>query len=109
MQTTRELSSHLQAQRALARQMGGEEAIQKQHESGNLTARERIHLLFDPDTFIEKGILATHHSPLPDMKEKITPADGVITGIGMIHGRPACVAAYDFTVMAGTMGEVGER
>ena len=43
------------------------------------------------------------------MKDKVTPADGVITGVGMIHGRPACVAAYDFTVMAGTMGEVGER
>ena len=46
---------------------------------------------------------------LPDMKDKVTPADGVITGVGMIHGRPACVAAYDYTVMAGTMGEVGER
>jgi acetyl-CoA carboxylase carboxyltransferase component len=89
--------------------MGGQEAIQKQHESGKLTARERIELLFDPGTFVEYGILATHHSPMPDMKDKVTPADGVITGVGMVEGRPACVAAYDFTVMAGTMGEVGER
>jgi acetyl-CoA carboxylase carboxyltransferase component len=109
METTRELSDRLRSHRDLARQMGGTEAIQKQHESGKLTARERVEMLFDPGSFVEYGILATHHSPLPDMKDKVTPADGVITGVGMIHGRPACVAAYDFTVMAGTMGEVGER
>lgn len=89
--------------------MGGAEAILKQHESGKLTARERVAMLFDEGTFLEYGILATHHSPLPDMKDKVTPADGVITGVGMVQGRPVAVAAYDFTVMAGTMGEIGER
>ncbi len=109
MQPVRELSERLQHQRREARQMGGTEAIQKQHEAGKLTARERIELLFDPGTFVEFGILATHHSLLPDMKDKVTPADAVITGIGKVDGRPVCAAAYDFTVMAGTMGEVGER
>jgi acetyl-CoA carboxylase carboxyltransferase component len=99
----------LAEQRAAVRQMGGAEAIQKQHESGKLTARERIELLFDPGTFEEYGILATHQSAMPDMKGKITPADGVVTGTGLVEGRPVCVAAYDFTVMAGSMGEVGER
>jgi len=89
--------------------MGGAEAIAKQHEAGKLTARERVALLFDEGTFGETGILATHQSSSPDMAGKITPADGVITGIGKIHGRPTCVVAYDYTVMAGTMGEVGEK
>jgi acetyl-CoA carboxylase carboxyltransferase component len=109
VETTRELSERLQSHRALVRQMGGAEAIQKQHESGKLTARERVQLLFDEGSFSEYGVLATHQSAMPDMKDKVTPADGVITGVGLINGRPACVAAYDFTVMAGTMGEVGER
>jgi acetyl-CoA carboxylase carboxyltransferase component len=109
METIRDVSERLQKHRSMVRGMGGAEAISKQHEAGKLTARERVELLFDPGSFLETGILATHHSPLPDMKDKVTPADGVITGIGMIEGRSACVVAYDFTVMAGTMGEVGER
>ncbi|MGK5082375.1 acyl-CoA carboxylase subunit beta [Bdellovibrionota bacterium FG-1] len=109
METTHDLNQQLLALRQQARQMGGPEAIQKQHEAGKLTARERIQLLFDEGSFVEYGVLGTHHSALPDMKDKITPADGVVTGVGMIQGRPAAVAAYDFTVMAGTMGEVGER
>ncbi len=109
METTRELSTRLQSHRAVVRQMGGDEAVKKQHESGKLTARERIQLLFDEGSFNEYGILGTHQSLTPDMKDKVTPADGVITGVGMIHGRPVCAVAYDFTVMAGTMGEVGER
>ena len=104
-----EQSTRLQAQREVVKQMGGAEAVAKQHEAGKLTARERLNLLFDPGSFAEIGILTTHHSPLPDMRDKVTPADAVITGIGMIEGRPVAAVAYDFTVMAGTMGEVGER
>ncbi len=80
----------------------------KQKEAGKLTARERLALLFDPGTFLETGALANHHSLHPDLKDRVTPADGVITGYGKVEGRTICVAAYDFTVMAGSMGSTGE-
>lgn len=65
-------------------------------------------MLFDPGTFTELGLLADHAGH-PAMAGRHTPADGVITGHGQVDGRPALCAAYDFTVMAGSMGEVGER
>lgn len=88
--------------------MGGPEKIAKQHSLGKLTVRERLELLFDPGTFTEFGLLGHHQSLSPAMQGKFTPADGVVTGIGEIDGRKACVIAYDFTVMAGSMGMVGE-
>lgn len=100
--------AELQRRRAKALQMGGPEAIRKQHEAGKLTARERIDLLADPGTFDEIGIQATAQ-PHPDLAGKETPADGVITGFCKVEGRPVAVAAYDFTVIAGTIGMVGER
>jgi len=99
----------LHARRASARAMGGTDAIAQQHARGKLTARERLDLLFDAGTFVEMGLLAHHQSLAPDMAGRATPADGVITGCGKINGRLACAAAYDFTVMAGSMGAIGER
>lgn len=90
------------------RGMGGPEKIARQHELGKLTVRERIDLLFDPGTFIEYGLLGHHQSQAPQMQGKFTPADGNVCGIGEIEGRKACVVAYDFTVMAGSMGMIGE-
>lgn len=87
----------------IRREMGGAAAIERQHQRGKLTARERIALLFDPGTFEEMGILAYQLGGDPAK----TAADGVITGTGKIQGRPACVVAYDFTVMAGSMGRSG--
>src|SRR2546423_10770533 len=84
--------------------MGGAEKIEKQHQRGKLTARERIDLLFDPGTFIELGLLARARDGSDE-----TPADGVVTGHGEIDGRQVWVIAYDFTVMAGSMGAVGEQ
>jgi len=89
--------------------MGGPEEVARQHKAGKLTARERIDLLFDKGTFVEIGILAHHQSNHPDMQGRITPADGCITGYGKIRGRLAASAAYDFTVMAGSIGYVQER
>ncbi len=103
------LQEELEQRRLKARAMGGDKAIAAQHERGKLTARERVDLLCDAGTFCEMGLLGHHQSMTPDMRGKSTPADGVITGWGQIDGRPACVAAYDFTVMAGSMGNVGER
>lgn len=109
MANLKEATEKLQAVKAKYREMGGAEAVQKQRGDGKLTARERVDLLFDPDTFQEYGLLGHHQSFLPDMRDKYTPADGVVCGVGAIEGRPACVIAYDYTVMAGTMGEVSEK
>jgi len=88
--------------------MGGVDKIARQHSLGKLTVRARVELLFDPGTFLETGLLGHHQSTSPQMQGKFTPADGVITGIGEINGRKTCLIAYDFTVMAGSMGMVSE-
>lgn len=99
---------HVRRERALA--MGGEERVQQQHDKHKLTARERLDLLFDKDTFVELGLLAHQHSMTGGQTEPDrTPADGVVTGEGLIDGRRVYCAAYDFTVMAGSMGMVGEQ
>ena len=87
---------------------GGPKETERQRAVGKLPVRERLALLFDPDTFRETGALANHHSLHADLKDRVTPADGVITGVGKVEGRSVCVAAYDFTVMAGSMGATGE-
>src|SRR5207302_7101961 len=72
------------------------------------TARERVDLLIDAGTFVELGIHGRPHFSQRAMDGKEAPADGVVTGYGKIDGRLAAVAAYDFTVMAGSMGMTGE-
>ena len=101
-------ADELARRRAKARQMGGDDAVARQHAAGKLTARERIDRLFDKDTFTEIGIHATHAGIAPDLAGRDTPADGVITGFGKVDGRLASVIAYDFTVMAGSMGRNAE-
>jgi acetyl-CoA carboxylase carboxyltransferase component len=103
-----ELTEQLHERREKARLGGGEEKIAKQHERGKLTARERIALLVDEGTFVEMGIHGRPHFAQRAMDGKEAPADGVITGWGDVEGRRCCVAAYDFTVMAGSMGMTGE-
>ncbi len=102
------LVEDLHERRDKAKLGGGEEKIALQHERGKLTARERIDLLVDPGTFVEIGIQAGPHSSQRAMEGKDAPADGVITGWGDVDGRTCCIAAYDFTVMAGSMGMTGE-
>jgi methylmalonyl-CoA decarboxylase subunit alpha len=104
----RPLAEDLAARRAAIRQGGGPERVAKQHAAGKLTARERLDLLIDPDTFVELGIHGRPHFSQRAMDGIEAPADGVITGYGKIEGRLAAVAAYDFTVMAGSMGMTGE-
>jgi methylmalonyl-CoA decarboxylase subunit alpha len=91
--------------------MGGPERIARQHERGKLTVRERLDLLFDPGSFIEFGLLAHQQSMRGNQAAapEQTPADGVVTGHGLVDGRQVWVIAYDFTVMAGSMGAVGEQ
>ena len=106
--TMAEAAAELAAKKSKNREMGGTERVQRQHDQGKLTVRERLDLLFDEGTFVEFGLLAHHQSQSPAMQGKFTPADGVVTGIGDVDGRKACVIAYDFTVMAGSMGMVTE-
>lgn len=103
------LSIELSLKKSGVRKMGGEEEVAKQRAQGKLTVRERVDLFFDKGSFTETGILATAQGDDPLLKGKITPADGVVTGFGLVNGRKVCVIAYDFTVLAGTIGEVNER
>ena len=104
----RPLVEDLHARRAQIELGGGEEKIAKQHAAEKLTARERLALLIDEGTFTELGIHGRPHFAQRAMDGKEAPADGVITGYGKIEGRMVAVCAYDFTVMAGSMGMTGE-
>lgn len=89
--------------------MGGPEMIQKQHDLGKLTARERLHILFDEGSFNEVQLFVKHRSHLFGLENKTIPADGVITGFGKINGRIVFVAAQDFTSSGGSLGEMHAR
>ncbi len=104
----RPLAADLAERRARARLGGGEERMARQHAQDKLTARERLDLLVDAGTFTELGIHARPHFSQRAMDHVQAPADGVITGYGRVDGRLVAVCAYDFTVMAGSMGMTGE-
>src|SRR5881398_159777 len=105
----RPLVDELHERRAKAMLGGGEERIARQHAAEKLTARERLDLLLDAGTWTELGIHAGIHFSVRGLEGKEAPADGVITGYGKIDGRLTAVAAYDFTVLAGSMGMTGEQ
>lgn len=91
--------------RAAAEAGGGPERVAKIHESGRLTARERIHLLFDPATFQELGVFVSHRSTDPAIADKKFLGDGVVCGYGSVGGRLTYAFAQDFTVFGGTLSE----
>lgn len=109
MSSMREKVAELERRKAAARQMGGPERVERQHSRGKLDVRQRIDLLFDPGTFVELGALANNDGALPGESKRDAPADGVVTGFGEVDGRMVCCAAYDFTVLGGSIGTVGER
>ncbi len=86
--------------------MGGEKMVQKQHEQGKLTARERIDRLFDPGSFQETQLFVKHRSTLFGLGEKEINADGVVTGFGRVNGRVVFAASQDFTSAGGSLGEM---
>lgn len=104
--TTKEKIERLRQTKARLIAGGGEQRIQKQHELGKLTARERIALLFDPETFQEMFLFAQHRCTSFGMSGKELPGDGVVTGVGAVDGRQVYVASQDFTVSGGSVGEV---
>ncbi|MGH6934100.1 MAG: carboxyl transferase domain-containing protein, partial [Dongiaceae bacterium] len=93
----------LEEKRAAARAGGGNRRIEAQHAKGKLTARERIELLLDPNTFEEWDMFVEHRSNDFGMAEQKIPGDGVITGYGTINGRIVFVFSQDFTVFGGSL------
>lgn len=105
MRTNAEKVYELRERKAKIKQMGGEKAIEKQHSRNKLTARERINLLFDADTFNEIDILAKHRCTFFGLEKQEIPADAVVTGYGKVGERDVFVAAEDYTSFAGTFAE----
>ncbi|MEM1216520.1 MAG: acyl-CoA carboxylase subunit beta [Bacteroidota bacterium] len=90
---------------ALAQLGGGQARIEKQHAKGKLTARERLHLLLDANSFEEIGALVTHRTTDFGMQNQQFYGDGVVTGYGTVAGRLIYVFAQDFTVFGGSLSE----
>ena len=88
---------------------GGEERMQRQHKEGKLSARERIDLLLDENSFEETDKLVRHHCTDFGMDQQVIDGDGFITGYGLIHGRLVYVFAQDFTVLGGSLSEANAR
>ena len=101
------LIDDLAERRTKALAMGGPDRVQRQRDLGKTTVRERIDGLVDAGSFTEFGQLADSMDPALMAKGHMA-ADGCVTGIGLIDGRRVAIAAYDFTVMAGSMGTVNE-
>jgi len=98
--------SQLERTKSRLKMGGGAQRIEKQHASGKLTARERLDLLVDRDTFQESGLFAAHNAKFFGMAGKELPADGVVTGRACVDGRLVHLASQDFTVAGGSAGEV---
>ena len=95
----------LERRRLAAEQGGGQKRIEAQHAKGKLTARERIGVLLDQNSFEEWDVFVEHRCTDFDMAEKTVPGDGVVTGHGTINGRTVFVFSQDFTVFGGSLSE----
>ncbi|MBK7251361.1 MAG: acyl-CoA carboxylase subunit beta [Gammaproteobacteria bacterium] len=100
-----DIIQQLEEKRAKARMGGGEKRIAAQHAKGKLTARERIELLLDEDSFEEWDMFVEHRCVDFGMADNRVPGDGVVTGYGMINGRLVFVFSQDFTVFGGALSE----
>jgi propionyl-CoA carboxylase beta chain len=99
----------LRRRHAHAEQGGGAERKERQHREGKLSARERIELLLDENTFEELDKLVRHRSHNFGMQHNLIDGDGFITGYGLIHGRQVFVFAQDFTVFGGSLSEANAQ
>jgi propionyl-CoA carboxylase beta chain len=95
----------LDKKRESARLGGGLKRIEAQHQKGKLTARERLEILLDPDSFEEWDMFVEHRCHDFEMKKNKIAGDGVITGYGTIQGRTVFVFSQDFTVFGGSLSE----
>lgn len=101
--------TELEQKRDRARQGGGQKRIDAQHEKGKLTARERIEILLDPDSFEEYDMFVEHRCTNFNMEENKIPGDGVVTGHGTINGRLVFLYSQDFTVLGGSLSETNAK
>ena len=101
-----ELMKNLRKKEEKVKAGGGEKRVKAQHEKGKLTARERIGLLLDKDSFVELDMLVEHRCSNFGMDKITAPGEGVVTGYGTINGRLIYVFAQDFTVIGGSLGEM---
>ncbi len=99
----------LEKQRDQARIGGGQARIDGQHQRGKLTARERIEVLVDPDSFEEYDMFVEHRCSNFGMETKKVPGDGVVTGHGTINGRQVFIYSQDFTVLGGSLSETNAK
>ncbi|HPF09134.1 MAG TPA: carboxyl transferase domain-containing protein, partial [Candidatus Cloacimonadota bacterium] len=104
MDTQRPLDK-LRERKIKARLGGGEKRIEEQHEKGKLTARERIALLVDPDSFEEFDLFVRHQCTNFGMDKYVYDGDGVVTGSATINGRVVYLFAQDFTVFGGSLSK----
>ena len=103
--TMREKLRELEERRREAEKGGGEERLERQHDKGKLSARERLDLLLDEGTFVEQDRFVEHRCHDFGMEDERIPGDGVVTGYGEIHGRKVYVFSQDFTVFGGSLSE----
>ena len=101
----RDILETLESRREQARLGGGQARIDKQHQKGKLTARERLELLLDEGSFEEYDMYVTHRCTDFGMEQTKIPGDGVVTGWGTINGRMVYVFSQDFTVFGGSLSE----
>ena len=99
----------LEERRWVLQQAGGAKAVERQHNRGKYTARERVEMFLDEGTFVELDLWARPRMTGFDIDERELPGDGVITGYGEVDGRPVYVYAQDFTVLGGTMGSTAGK
>lgn len=99
------LLDDLEKRRETALLGGGSERLERQHAKGQLTARERLDVFFDPDTFQEWGMHVGHACHDFGMEGKSLPGDGVVTGIGRVDGQPVAAFSHDATVGGGALGQ----
>jgi propionyl-CoA carboxylase beta chain len=100
-----DIIQQLEEKRDRARLGGGQKRIDTQHKKGKLTARERIELLLDPESFEEWDMFVEHRCGDFGMDKQTIPGDGVVTGYGTINGRLVFIFSQDFTVFGGSLSE----
>ena len=104
-----DLNKTLKAKKKKASLGGGKKRIDAQHAKGKLTARQRLDLLLDENSFEEWDIFVEHRNESSDSKKDAFPGDGVVTGYGLVHGRLVFVYSQDFTIFGGSLSEANAK
>ena len=104
-----DLNKKLKLKKQKASLGGGKKRIDAQHAKGKLTARQRLDLLLDENSFEEWDIFVEHRNESSDSKKDAFPGDGVVTGYGLVHGRLVFVYSQDFTIFGGSLSEANAK